>query len=352
MLSSLQFLKDAESESVTENQSNYDSDESSVNKIELFQTLKFSDEILEEMNSKRKAIVSGHKEGKPEEVRANVKKGIGNIGGTLLPSNSVARGEVLNDLTVSKSSAKDDLKQKAEEDFKIFKSQLEMEYQEKRSQLERDLESELQTFKAKLALERSEKEAGFRQEMEQNFAEFKRKLENEFGERKADLSKATLKTNAKSVATMTATLPTTSKAPDPTFSKQLEELESDIKKLRSHLGSTRANNGSSCSDYSSVTDDSISEDFAGFPVPQFQRSSKKLDHHHVVPDNCTVANGNRLFNCFCVMSLNLLLSRFESNDANFIGTSGNVREKLDPSSTANASVSANNHVHCLSVGHR
>ena len=65
---------------------------------ELFQTLKFSTEILEEMNNKRRSIVGGGAaESKKdqfdnlEQVRTNVKMGMVNIGGALPPANSTTR---------------------------------------------------------------------------------------------------------------------------------------------------------------------------------------------------------------------------------------------------------------------
>ena len=73
-----------------------------------FQTLKFSSDVLEEMNNKRRSIVgglaiaSGTDTSQPqqskkeqfenlEQVRSKVKKGMVNIGGALPPANSVTK---------------------------------------------------------------------------------------------------------------------------------------------------------------------------------------------------------------------------------------------------------------------
>ena len=74
-----------------------------------FQTLKFSSDVLEEMNNKRRSIVGGsaiasgtdtsqpqHQSKKEqfenlEQVRSNVKKGMVNIGGALPPANSATK---------------------------------------------------------------------------------------------------------------------------------------------------------------------------------------------------------------------------------------------------------------------
>ena len=78
---------------------------SPADKIELFQTLKFSSDVLEEMNSKRRSIVGGggvsrtvelssssFKGENLDRVRSQVKKGMANVGnGALPPANSVSR---------------------------------------------------------------------------------------------------------------------------------------------------------------------------------------------------------------------------------------------------------------------
>lgn len=78
----------------------------SADKNELFQTLKFSSDILDEMNNKRKSIVGASPAAADpdsvadtkkdmfdnlEQVRSNVKKGMVNIGKALPPANSATR---------------------------------------------------------------------------------------------------------------------------------------------------------------------------------------------------------------------------------------------------------------------
>ena len=83
-----------------------DTSSGTADKNELFQTLKFSSDILDEMNNKRKSIVGGGAAAASdpdstdakrdmfenlEQVRSNVKKGMVNIGGALPPANSATR---------------------------------------------------------------------------------------------------------------------------------------------------------------------------------------------------------------------------------------------------------------------
>ena len=81
--------------------SSSDTSGSPADKIELFQTLKFSSDVLEEMNSKRRSIVGGvgrtvepssFKGENLDRVRSQVKKGMTNVGnGALPPADSVLR---------------------------------------------------------------------------------------------------------------------------------------------------------------------------------------------------------------------------------------------------------------------